>query len=71
MPDDERLRDGRKDPQMIERRSETIREKGRAAARQGFDRDECPYRGWQGGYRRLWLEGFDEIRGASSERPAG
>ena len=49
--------DARKNPKMIQRRDETTRERGRAAARKGLKEDDCPYTGWQGGYRARWLEG--------------
>lgn len=51
--------DGRKRPEMIERRNDTIRKAGAKARGRGMAREACPYVGWQGGYRKLWLEGYD------------
>lgn len=63
MPKTEKTDDGRSAPAMLTRRAQTIRSRGAAAAREGKPESSCPYRGWQGGYRVLWLEGFrDELR---------
>ncbi len=53
--------DGRKRPEAISRRRDTIIERGRQAAREGRREDSCPYQGWQGGYREMWLRGHRQV----------